>query len=175
MGCRAKKLRNDNDIAMKTTFAKRGLRSGGFSLAESIISVGIASSVLLAVIGMLAGTLGGARDARTETVAGILTRQMIVEAREDLRQSPGPGLPLVNVLVLDSAMQTLKNSRLSGGATGDFQSGSADVRATYLARAEVRVSEEHLGMYEFEVRVETPAAAPEGKRKVHRYVSLLSP
>ena len=144
-------------------------------MAESIISVGIASSVLLAVIGMLAGTLSGARDTRTETVAGMITRQMMAEAREDMSRTPLPALPHVNLLLLDSAMQTIARSRDSRGLTGDFKGGSNDLKASVFARSEVIQSVDHPGMYELQVTVEAPASAPEGKRKVHRYASLLSP
>lgn len=153
----------------------RGFRPAGFSLAESIISVGVASSVLLAVIGMLAGTLGGARDTRSETVAGIVTRQMMAEARDDIAATPPPVLPLVNILLLDSAMQTMTRSRDNSGLTGEFRGGSNDLRAAFFARSEVTLSMNHPGMYELQVTVEAPASAPEGKRKVHRYASLISP
>lgn len=157
------------------TYTNGQLNADGFSLAESIISVGIASSVLLAVIGMLAGTLGGARETRTETVAGIVTRQMLAEAREDVGRVPGPALPLVQVVLLDSAMQTVARSRDVAGLVDQFKGGANDLRGAYFARAEVSLSIEHPGMNELMVTVEAPASAPEGKRKVHRYVSLISP
>lgn len=147
----------------------------GFSLAESLISVGIASSALLAVIGLLAGTLGGARETRSETVAGMVARQMLAEARDDMSGSPAPVLPLARVLLLDSAMQTLARSREDAGLTGTFKSGSMDPQAAYLARSEVEPSSTQPGMLELRITVESPASAPEGKRKVHRYVSLVSP
>jgi Tfp pilus assembly protein PilV len=159
---------------MKTPLHLR-FRPTGFSLAESIISVGVASSVLLAVIGMLAGTLGGARDTRSETVAGIVTRQMLAEARDDMAALPPPALPHVNVLLMDSAMQTLARSRDNSSLTGDFRAGANDLRAAFFARSEVMQSINHPGMFELQVSVEAPASAPEGKRKVHRYVSLISP
>lgn len=159
---------------MKTSSPLR-FRPAGFSLAESIISVGVASSVLLAVIGMLAGTLGGARETRTETVAGIVTRQMLAEARDDMSAISPPVLPHVNVLLLDSAMQTLAHSRDNAGLNGDFKIGASDLRAAFWARSEVMLSVNHPGMLELQVTVEAPASAPEGKRKVHHYVSLISP
>ncbi len=150
-------------------------RRAGFSLAESVISVGIASSALLAVVGLLAGTLGGAQDTRVETAAGMLARQMAVEARDDMTRSPAPSLPLVNILLLDSAMQTLERSRENSGLSGTFQAGSPNLRAAYFARSEVELSLTQPGMLEVRITVEAPAAAPEGKRKVHRYVTLASP
>lgn len=155
--------------------SKGHIKPDGFSLAESIISVGIASSVLLAVIGMLAGTLGGARETRTETIAGMVTRQMLAEAREDIGQTPSPVLPLVQVVLLDSAMQTVARSREAAGLVEQFRGGTNDLRGAYFARSEVSQSNEHPGMNELLVTVEAPASAPEGKRKVHRYVSLISP
>jgi type II secretory pathway pseudopilin PulG len=151
------------------------VQESGFSLAESIISVGIASSVLLAVIGMLAGTLGGARETRTETVAGMVTRQMLAEAREDLLQVPAPALPLTQVVLLDRAMQTLSRSRENAQLAETFLGGSPDLRAAYFVRSELTESMKHSGMKELSVTVEAPASVPAGKRKVHRYVSLLSP
>jgi type II secretory pathway pseudopilin PulG len=148
---------------------------GGFSLAESILSVGIASTVLLAVVGMLAGTLGGARDTKTETVAGMVAGQLMAEAREDVSRSAAPVMPLVNVLLLDGAMQTLARSREDAGLIGQYRGGAGDPRAAYFARSEVWPSLRQAGMYELQVTVEAPAGAAEGNRKVFRYVSLLAP
>ncbi len=150
-------------------------RPSGFSLVESILSVGIASSALLAVIGLLAGTLGGARETRNETVAGMLARQMLAEARDEVQRSTAPVLPQVSVLLVDSAMQPVAHSRTDGGVTGTFKSGSPNLRAAYFARSEVVQSVKQPGMLEAQITVEAPASAPEGKRHVHRYVSLISP
>jgi Tfp pilus assembly protein PilV len=147
----------------------------GFSLAESMISVGIVSSVLLAVVGMLAGTLGGAQDTKMETVAAMVVRQMAAEARADVERVASPDLPLVNVLMVDGAMQTMAHSRVDAGLIETFQTGSEDLRAMYFARSKVTPSEWVRGMFELHVTVESPASAMEGKRKVRRYVSLISP
>ena len=149
--------------------------SAGFSLAESIISIGIASSVLLAVVGLLAGSLGGARDTKTETVAGMVARRLMAEARHDVNANPAVATgEVTNLLLLDDAMQPLATSRAGGLSEGDYETGSADPRAVYVARSARMPSVRQPGMLDLEIRVETPASAPRGQRKVFRYVSLLS-
>jgi type II secretory pathway pseudopilin PulG len=153
-----------------------GRGEAGFSLAESIISIGIASTVLLSVVGLLAGTLGGAQDTKTETVAGMVARRMMAEARHEVQTlGAGTGGSEARLLVLDGAMQPLASSQQGGVSEGDFQNGLNDQRATFLARASRVPSVRQPGMLDLVITVETPAAAPRGERKVFRYVSLLSP
>jgi uncharacterized protein (TIGR02598 family) len=156
---------------------RRGwLPMAGFSLAESIISIGIASTVLLSVVGLLAGTLGGARDTKTETVAGMVARRLMAEARHEVHQAVGTVVvPSANLLVLDGAMQPLASSQQGGVSEGDFERGVNDPKAQFLARASRVQSVRQPGMLDLVITVETPAAAPKGQRKVFRYVSLLSP
>ena len=155
------------------SFQRRG--SAGFSLAESIISIGIASSVLLAVVALLAGSLGGARDTKTETVAGMVARRLMAEARHDVNVSGMVAAgEVTNLLLLDDAMQPVATSRTGALSEGDYERGSADPRAVYVARSARVPSVRQPGMLDLEIRVETPASAPRGQRKVFRYASLLS-
>jgi len=179
-------FRKFNDSAMKmmpSSFSSSGRERGstwrlqaGFSLAESIISIGIASTVLLSVVGLLAGTLGGAQDTKWETVAGMVARRMMAEARHEVQTlGAGAEMPAANLLVLDGAMQPLASSQQGGVSEEDFESGWKDPRASFLARASRVASVRQPGMLELVITVETPAAAPKGERKIFRYVSLLSP
>lgn len=159
---------------------------GGFSLAESLISVGIASSVLLAVIGMLAGTLGGARETRSETVASVLARQLAAEAKEELTNlASGPVASNWRmVMLLDQAMQTLGHSRTDASVLAAWETGDSAPRAAYWGRVELlppiqagAAAEEGTtlvtetdAVHRLLVTVEAPAAAPAGARKSHRYV-----
>ena len=54
----------------------------GFTLAECMLSVAITATSLLAVVGMLMGTLDAAQDSKEETVSGVLIRQLAGELRE---------------------------------------------------------------------------------------------
>jgi type II secretory pathway pseudopilin PulG len=166
---------------MKTTSAfKKRFNARGFSLAESLISIGIASSVLLAVVGLLAGTISGARDSRQETVAGMIAGQISNEMRQwsDAGRSIGAANHASEiVVVLDDAMQILQHSvRPSDrGVVSDYAGGSRDLRAAWIARAQrvaLPASQDPL-MDQMVVTVESPASAPRISRKVSRYVSLV--
>jgi hypothetical protein len=161
------------DIAMKH-YRLRRFR-GGFSLAECMLSVAITGSTLLAVIGLLAGGVGGARDAKTETIAGILSRRMTDEAKEDMKVRPLPVLPLARFFIWDEAMQTLETSRTASGLDGDFRSGSSKLGASLIGRSQISLSPDLPGVFHLEITIESPAAAPAGQRKVHRYETLISP
>lgn len=150
------------------------LSNAGFSLAECMMSIAISGSALLAVIGLLAGGLGNARDAKTETVAGILSRRMIEEAREELKSGTVTAQVLDRYFVWDSAMQTLDSSLRTGGGEAEFKTGSAKVAAFMVGRYRLTRSLTNPGMMHVEMLIETPAAAPAGQRKVHRYESLIS-
>jgi type II secretory pathway pseudopilin PulG len=147
----------------------------GFSLAECMLSVAITGSTLLAVIGLLAGGVGGARDAKTETIAGILSRRMTAEAKYDMKATPLPALPLARYFLWDEAMQTLETSRTVGGLEGEYQGGSSRVGASLIGKSQISLSPNLPGVFHLEITIESPAAAPAGQRKVHRYETLVSP
>jgi len=147
----------------------------GFSLAECMLSVAITGSTLLAVIGLLAGGVGGARDAKTETIAGILSRRMTAEAKEDMKVRPLPGLPFARFFLWDETMQTLETSRMAAGLEGEYEGGSSKMGASLIGRSLVSISPDLPGVFHLEITIESPAAAPVGQRKVHRYETLISP
>lgn len=148
--------------------------SAGFGLAECMISIAISGSALLAVIGLLAGGLGSATDAKTETMAGMLSRRLVLEARQELAVGPIPVLPLTRYFVWDTAMQTMESSLKTGGGASEYNTGSAKLKAALVGRYQLTQSLELPGMLRVEILIETPAAAPAGQRKVHRYETIIS-
>lgn len=148
--------------------------SAGFGLAECMISIAISGSALLAVIGLLAGGLGSASDAKTETMAGMLSRRLVLEARQELAVGPILVLPLTRYFVWDSAMQTMESSLKTGGGESEYKTGSSKLAAALVGRYQLTQSLELPGMLHVEILIETPAAAPAGQRKVHRYETIIS-
>lgn len=144
----------------------------GFTLTECLLSVTITATALLSVIGMLMGTLGGARDARAETVSGLLVRQLAGEARE--LAPPSEDEPQKEVIVLlDQAMQVIGHSRVNEGQLkARYDMGTSDQAAAVFASMRRVRDEKDLLMDRILISVETPASAPVGQRKVLQYATL---
>lgn len=155
--------------------------AGGFSLVETILAMGITSTALLAVLGLLSTTLGGARDSRTETAAGMLVRRAVAEARAlPAIVSEASGEVEAEITLLDEALQPLLSTRQDPAqARAVYKDGSRDLRAAHivqLRRMPLPDPADPLqtvpGVARYVITVESPANAPEGRRRVHRYVTL---
>lgn len=156
-------------------------QAAGFSLVETLLAMGITSTALLTVLGLLSTTLGGARDTRTETAAGILARRIVAEAQAlppivgEATQEPQP-----EYLLVDSSMQPILTTRQdTAQAAAAYKSGSPLLEASYIAqlrRLPLKDPADPLsivpGISRYVITVESPANAPEGRRRVHRYVTL---
>ncbi|HRK16718.1 MAG TPA: hypothetical protein PK490_20725, partial [Prosthecobacter sp.] len=83
--------------------------------------------------------------------------------------------------LVDSALQPLLTTRQdSAQAQSEYQTGSQSPRAMYftkLRRLPLPDPADPLaavpGITRLVITVESPASAPEGRRKVHRYVTLV--
>ena len=100
---------------------------------------------------------------------------MTAEAKYDMRATPPPVLPLSRYFLWDEAMQTLETSRTVGGLEGEYQGGSSRVGASLIGRSQISQSPNLPGVFHLEITIESPAAAPAGQRKIHRYETLVSP
>ncbi len=146
--------------------------SAGFSLAECLLSVAITATALLAVIGMLIGALGEARDSRTMTVSGMLVRQLAGEARELMQEANSPREVIV---LVDSALQVIGHSRSIGDSVGsDYKSGTANPSAFSFARLQRNDDPTNPLLERIMITVETPASAPVDQRKVFHYATVAS-
>lgn len=146
----------------------------GFGLAECILSVAITATSLLAVVGMLSGTLSAARQSREETIAGVMLRQLVGEMK-DLPQSPKPGVkPQPVVVLMDEALQILEHSRYPGGAgiLETYKSGSSNPAASAFAWIERIPDPQDTMMDRVIIRIESPAAAPATARTIRQYAAL---
>ena len=144
----------------------------GFTLAECILSIGITSTALLGVVGMLAGTLDGARDARVETISGMVVRQLAGEMKELTAEGATSNSRREVTVLLDQAMQVLGHSRKSAGVEGWYQSGAHQTEASAFARLAWETDPLDPLMERVVIQVETPASMPQGMRKVMRYAAL---
>ena len=152
------------------TLKKTHAGSAGFSLAECLLSVAITATALLAVIGMLIGALGEARDSRTMTVSGMLVRQLAGEARELMQETDSPREVIV---LVDSALQVIGHSRSIGDSVGsDYKSGTANPNAFSFARLERKDDPVNPLLERVMITVETPASAPADQRKVFHYATV---
>lgn len=144
----------------------------GFSLVECILSIAITATSLLAVVGMLVGTLGVARDTKEETVSGVLIRQLAGEIK-DLPQPAAPGGKQQPLIVLvDESMKILDHSRFTGSSIKEmYDSGSPTLTASAFARIDRVPDPQDMLMDRIVIRVESPASAPSAIRTVRRYAA----
>lgn len=149
------------------------MAENGFTMTECLLSITITSTALLAVIGMLMGTLEGARDSRSETVAGPLVRQLAGEARELAGATEAGAPPQEVVVLLDQAMQVMGHSRMSGARVLEqYAAGASGAEAGWFAKMRKVPDERDALMDRIVITVESPAGAPQGQRKVLHYATL---
>jgi type II secretory pathway pseudopilin PulG len=154
--------------------------AAGFSLAECMISIGIASSALLGVVGLLAGTLTGMRETRMESASGLIMRQLLAEARDlaqtRVEQTGGAGNQNLEIVVVyDEAMRILEHSVQNPAALSTHTTGSSDQRAFWMGRVirdPLPLAVDPL-MDRLVITVEAPAGQPPESRKVRQYASLV--
>lgn len=141
-----------------------------FSLAETLLAIAVASSAALAVIGLLAGALNTALDCRRQTAAGLLA-QRLANAWQADSSSP-------EILLVDQALQPLLSRREQvEAAEAAYANGSPLPAAAHFARIDQLppAADPQPGAARLRIRVESPASAPAGQRRVHTYVTLALP
>ncbi len=65
----------------KRTCTSYHIRSGGFSLIEIVLALGIISFALVSILGLLAGALSTSRDASDDRIAASMTTRLLSELR----------------------------------------------------------------------------------------------
>lgn len=161
-------------MKMTYRFPSSSRQQQGFGLTECILSVGISATSLLAVIGMLMGTLRVAQDAKEETTSGVLLRQLAGEFKDIQKPADPEAAMQPLVVLLDSSMRILEHSKAADGAgvLDTYESGSADLNASSFARIDRVISPAGQKMDQIVIRVETPASAPAAGRNVRLYAAL---
>lgn len=141
----------------------------GFSLAETLLALAVASSAALAVIGLLAGALNTALECRRQTAAGLLAQQL---ATDGIRNST------FELLLVDPALQPLLSRRDQAEVLlAAYANGSSLPSAAHFARIDRLPSPATAGTTAERLRIciESPASAPAGRRQVRTYVTLALP
>lgn len=140
----------------------------GFTLVETTVSAGIISTALIALLGLFSASMSASRDTRDMVGANLLARRLAAEAaRTDLLQSRD-----VVVAAFDDSLKLLDSSSTNGQVEGWYGAGVPRADATLIARVErIRPAAGVLAAPQLVISVETPAGAPEGRRKIHRYVT----
>lgn len=144
-------------------------RCHGFSLVETLLALSIASSAVVAVIGLLAVSLSLAQQCRTRTAAGQLAQRLAMAWRTEV--------PPPHLLLVDQSLKALLPPEATDEAQAAYDTGSLHPAAAYFARisAQPASATEIHGTIRLLIRVESPASAPAGRRKVHHYVTLALP
>lgn len=138
-----------------------------FSLAETLLALAVASSALVAVIGLLAGALNTALDCRRQTAAGLLAQRLATQWPE-----------ASEILLVDQALQPLLSKRENTGEVeAAYTEGSALPAAAHFARVDrlPPSAASQPGAARLQIRIESPASAPAGRRHVQTYVTLAQP
>lgn len=141
----------------------------GFSLAETLLALAVASSAAMAVIGLLAGALNTALECRRQTAAGLLAQQLTTDWTGD---SP------FEILLVDQALQPLlRHSDQAEAIESAYRNGSHLPSAAHFARIDRLPSPSPAEMAAGRLRIciESPAGAPAGRRQVRTYVTLALP
>ncbi len=179
----AQKLRIPYDFTM-IVHPARNLNAGrpfsqrppqGFSLVECMLSVAITVTSLLAVIGLLMGSLGAARVSKQETTSGMLVRQLAGEIRDVAPPTTPDGVQQPLILLVDETLKILEHSSVNGSKLKEtYMTGSPKTSAAFFARIDRVADAENPVMDRIVIRVESPASAPAANREVHKY-AVLSP
>jgi len=143
--------------------------SRGFSLAETLLALAVASSAVVAVIGLLAGALNTALECRRQTAAGLLAQRLATEGIRDAT---------FELLLVDPALQPLLRRRDQAEATeAAYAHGSPLPTAAHFARIDRLPSPApaEKAAERLRIRIESPASAPAGRRQVRTYVTLALP
>lgn len=138
----------------------------GFSLAETLIALAVASGAVVTVIGLLAGALNTALECRHQSAAAQLAWRLAVD--RDSSASP-------HILLVDLSLQPLPGTREQLEAA--YHQGSPLPSAAYFARMDRLPPPQSPGCQanRLRIRIESPASAPAGRRHVRTYVTLAMP
>lgn len=142
----------------------------GFSLAETLLALAVASSAVVTVIGLLAGALNTALDCRRQNAAGLLAQRLATT------WPAGSSSP--EILLVDQALQPLLSRREQAEVTeAAYANGCLLPAAAHFARIDLLppAAAQPPGAARLRIRVESPANAPAGRRQVHTYVTLALP
>ena len=145
-------------------------RPRAFSLAETLLALAVAATALVAVIGLLAGTLRTSLECRHQTAAGLLAQRLAEEFQAVAR---APEILLVN----HSLQPLLSRSDHAETAETVYLAGSPLPAAAYFARIDILPAKdgEATSAPRLLIRIESPAAAPAPQRHVQSYVTLAMP
>jgi type II secretory pathway pseudopilin PulG len=164
--------------------------SGGFSLIEVVLAIGIVSFALVAILGLLPVALDSARNSQRETHAALIARTIFTDLNS--RMNPkrflivsGGSVSLPTTEIVDLTRD--ENHFLSYDSDGlvlgtitpaAFESGTPD--AGYVVHIETRQLDpgstsatSRKGMSQISVSVEAPGAAFRSKRAVYPFATLV--
>jgi len=140
----------------------------GFTLVETTVTAGIISTALLAVLGLFSASMTTSRETREMTGANLLARRLSLE----VTQADVLGDNNRVVAVFDESMKLVASSLIDGNVASWYNTGAAARNARFIVS--IDRTPPQLGVIaasEIVISVESPATAPAGNRKAHRYVT----
>lgn len=147
-------------------FPRQSAESGGFSLIEIVLAVGIISFALVGILGLFPVALEAAAESQAETQAAFIAQQIYTGLR-----SPSPFLPDSSSDSLGSSvdLRSSSNYPLYFGQGGGQQVSKTD-DTLFEADVVVSPSDPEPGLTRVEVSIATP---PDQIQTVYTFVSLL--
>jgi Tfp pilus assembly protein PilV len=140
----------------------------GFTLVETTVTAGIISTALLAVLGLFSASMTTSRETREMTGANLLARRLNLEVMQaDLMKNRNEV-----VAVFDESLRLVASSLENQNVNGWYQAGASIKEASYVVKVTREVPPASvIAASEIVISVESPAVAPAGNRKAHRYVT----
>ncbi len=146
------------------------ITSGGFTLAETVLSATIASSALITALSLMVSGVSATKDSHREIASVLLARRV---AGEIQRQADRKNASL-HVQVYDVAQQPVAKTDNSGWSEADYTKGAAQFQASYLVSWQLTppaANEPQVAAVK--ITVETPASATRENRHSYTYATLL--
>ncbi len=140
----------------------------GFTLVETTVTAGIISTALLAVLGLFSASMTSSRETREMTGANLLARRLALE----VTQADLLGGKERVVAVFDESMKLVASSLVDANVSSWYDIGANARGARFIAS--IKRTPPRPGVVaaaEIVISVESPANAPAGNRKTHRYVT----
>lgn len=176
-------------MTMSAFLPERSSSRAGFTLVEIVLSVGIISVAVVAILGLFPVALDAATKSQQETQAALIarsiynelssksdpTRFVVTKTEDDVMERED--IDLTKAKTYFSSYDN--DGRPAGTLTSEaYDAGTS--KPSYLARITVTplgvppsTQQDQVGLSQVTLSVETPAAAPKERRKAYIFAGLI--
>lgn len=145
-------------------------KSGGFTLAETVLSATIASSALITALSLMASGVSATKDSHREVASVLLARRVTGEIQRQADRNDAS----LHVQVYDVAQQPLAKSENANWSEADYAAGASLFQASYLVSWQLTPpAANEPQVAGVKITVEAPASARKENRHTYTYATLL--